>query len=74
LGEFWFLADWLPYLPDLNLLDFSTSSILQAKGQATPHANFAALRPSVTAEWDRLPAVKNPQDLPLFLPPPLSRH
>ncbi len=30
--------------------DFSTSSILQPKGQATPHANLAALRLSVTAE------------------------
>jgi hypothetical protein len=31
---------------------------LRPKGQATPHANFAALRPSVAAEWDRKAAVK----------------
>ncbi len=30
----------------------------QAKGQATPHANLAALRLSVAAEWDQLAAVK----------------
>jgi hypothetical protein len=50
LAEFWFSADWPPYLPDLNLLDFSTGSVLQPKGQATPHTNLAALRPSVAAE------------------------
>jgi hypothetical protein len=50
VAEFWFSADWPPYLPDLNLLDFSTGSVLQPKGQATPQANLAALRPSVAAE------------------------
>jgi hypothetical protein len=48
--KFLFLADWPPYSPDLNLLDFSTGSVLQPKGQATPHANLAALRPSFAAE------------------------
>ncbi len=31
---------------------------LRPKGQATPQANFMALRPSVAAEWDRLAAVQ----------------
>jgi hypothetical protein len=48
--EFRFLADWPLYSPNLNSLDFSTSSVLRPKGQATPHANLAALRPSVAAE------------------------
>jgi hypothetical protein len=42
----------------LNLLDFSTGSVLRPKGQAMPHANFAALRPFFAAESDRLVAVQ----------------
>jgi hypothetical protein len=52
------VADWPPYLPDLNSLEFSTSSVLQPKGQATPGANLVFLRPSVAAEWDRLAVVQ----------------
>jgi hypothetical protein len=37
--------------PDLKLLGFSTGSVLPPKGQATPHANLAALCPSVAAEY-----------------------
>jgi hypothetical protein len=58
LAEFWFSADWPPYSLNLNSLDFSTGSVLRPKGQAMPHANFAALRPSVAAEWDRKAAVQ----------------
>jgi hypothetical protein len=58
LAEFWFLADWPPCSPDLNSLDFSTGSFLQAKGQAMPHTNLAVLCPSVAVDWDRLAAVK----------------
>jgi hypothetical protein len=58
LAEFRFLADWQPYSLNLNSLDFDTRHVLQAKAQALPHANFAALRPSVIAEWDRLAAVQ----------------
>jgi hypothetical protein len=50
VAESWFLADWLPYSPNLNSLDFSNSSVFRPKGQATPHANLAALHPSVAAE------------------------
>jgi hypothetical protein len=50
MAEFWFLADWPPYLPNLNLLDFSTGSVLQPKGQAMPLANLVALHLSVAAE------------------------
>jgi hypothetical protein len=35
---------------NLNLLGFSTGSILWPKDQATPHANLAAPRPSVAPE------------------------
>jgi hypothetical protein len=57
LAEFWISADWPLYSPNLNSLDFSTGSTLRPKGQATPHANLAALRPFVAAEYDRLAAV-----------------
>ncbi len=50
VAEFWFLVDWLPYSLNLNLLDFSTGSVLRPKGQATPPANLAALRPSIAME------------------------
>jgi hypothetical protein len=50
VAEFWFSADWPQYSPDLNLLEFSFPRILQSKGQATPHANLAALRQFAAAE------------------------
>jgi hypothetical protein len=57
LVEFQFLVDWLLYLPDLNLLDFSILCVLQAKVKAKPNSNLAALHPSIAAEWDRLAEV-----------------
>jgi hypothetical protein len=50
LAEFWFLADWPPYSPDLNSLDFDIRLVLQAKAQAMPHSNLIALRLSIAAE------------------------
>ncbi len=54
LAEFLTLADWPPYWPDLNPLDFPTQSILQEKVQATPHTSLAALYRSVTRQWNRM--------------------
>jgi hypothetical protein len=31
VAKLWFLADWPPYAPNLNLLDFSTGSVFAAK-------------------------------------------
>ncbi len=50
VAEFRFLVDWPLYSPNLNSLDFSTGSVGQPKGQATPHANLVALRPSIATE------------------------
>jgi hypothetical protein len=50
VAQFWFSADWPPYSPDLNSLELSFARVLQSKGQATPHANLAALRPFDAAE------------------------
>jgi hypothetical protein len=57
LAEFWIQLNWPPYLPDLNLLDFYIWSVFQAKDQAMPRANLAALRPSITMELDWLAVV-----------------
>ncbi len=54
MTEFWTPGNWPPYLPDLNLLDFSIWSILQEKVQATPHTSLAALRWSITRQWNRV--------------------
>jgi hypothetical protein len=50
VADFWNSADWLPYLPNLNSLDFSTGSVLQPKGQATSNPNLVALHLSVATE------------------------
>ncbi len=50
------MADRPPYSPDLNPLDFAIWHVLQTKGQAMPHANLDALRPSIIVELDRLAA------------------
>ncbi len=50
MAEILVFGGWAAIFANLNLLDFSTGSVLRPKGQATPHANFAAPRPSVAAE------------------------
>ncbi len=54
MTEFWTPANWPPYSLDLNPLDFSIWSILQEKVQATPHTSLAALRWSITRQWNRM--------------------
>ncbi len=56
LVEFWTPVGWLPYLPDLNQLDFTIWRVLQAISQASPHTNLDSLRQSIAAEWDWLAA------------------
>jgi hypothetical protein len=50
VAELWFSANWPPYSPNLNSLVFLTGSVSRPKGQATAHANLAALCPFVAAE------------------------
>jgi hypothetical protein len=54
IAEFWTLADWPPYSPDLNPLDFSIWSVLQEKVQATPYTSLATLRRSITRQWNQM--------------------
>jgi hypothetical protein len=54
MAEFWAQADRPPFSLDLNPLDFSVWSILQEKVQATPHTSLAALRRSITRQWNQM--------------------
>jgi hypothetical protein len=54
MAEFWTLADWPPYSPDLNPLDFSIWSVLQEKVQAMPYTSLVTLRWSITRQWNRM--------------------
>jgi hypothetical protein len=52
--EFWIPVDWQPYSLDLNPLDFSVWSVLKDKVHATSHTSLAALRRSITRQWNRM--------------------
>ncbi|CAJ0956286.1 unnamed protein product, partial [Mesorhabditis belari] len=46
--------EWPPYSRDLNPLDYSVWSILEARAWAKPHKCLEALKRSLTREWDRI--------------------
>ena len=46
--------EWPPYSPDLNPLDYSVWSILEARACATPHKNLGSLRQALLREWNKL--------------------
>ena len=46
--------EWPPYSPDLNPMDYSVWSILEARACAKPHKSTESLRRSLQREWDRL--------------------
>lgn len=46
--------EWPPYSPDLNPMDYSVWSILEAKACAKPHKSLEALKRSLLREWDLL--------------------
>ncbi|KAM8719039.1 hypothetical protein ACLKA7_011702 [Drosophila subpalustris] len=52
-------VEWPPYSPDLNPMDYSVWSILEARSYAKPHKSLEALKQSLLLEWDRL----SPEDL-----------
>jgi len=52
-------AEWPPYSPDLNPMDYSIWSTLEARACAKPHRSLEALKESLRREWDRL----SPEDL-----------
>lgn len=52
-------GEWPPYSPDLNPMDYSVWSILEARACAKPHKSLQSLKQSLRREWNRL----SPEDL-----------
>lgn len=46
--------EWPPYSPDLNPMDYSIWSILEARACAKPHSSLESLKLSLLAEWDKI--------------------
>jgi transposase len=46
--------EWPPYSPDLNPMDYSVWSILEARACAKPHRTVAALKASLVREWEKI--------------------
>lgn len=47
-------AEWPPYSPDLNPMDYSIWSILEARVCAKPHMNLETLRQKLRLEWSKI--------------------
>ena len=47
--------EWPPSLPDLNPLNFSIWSILEANVNETPHKNLALLKRKLLIKWEKIP-------------------
>jgi len=47
-------AEWPPYSPDLNPMDYSIWSILEARACAKSHKSLELLKQSLQREWDRI--------------------
>ena len=46
--------EWPPYSPDLNPLDYSVWSILEARVCATRHPTLDSLKRALCREWDKI--------------------
>ena len=55
LPRFWSKDIWPPSSPDLNPMDYSIWSILQAKACASTHTSVNALKASLCKAWDEIP-------------------
>lgn len=47
-------AEWPPYSPDLNPMDYSIWSILEARACSRPHKSLMSLKQSLRQEWSRI--------------------
>ncbi|GBM13762.1 hypothetical protein AVEN_90024-1 [Araneus ventricosus] len=47
-------AEWPPYSPDSNPMDYSVWSILECRACTKPHKSLNSLNQSIWWEWDRL--------------------
>ena len=48
-------AEWPPYSPDLNPMDFCIWSILESKVSAIQHPSVDSLKRDLSREWTRIP-------------------
>jgi hypothetical protein len=46
---------WPPNSPDLNVMDYSLSSILEAEACSKPHQSINALKKSLVKAWNAIP-------------------
>jgi transposase len=51
MSMFWDKTIWPPSSPDLNPLDFSVWSVIEAKACKVPHSSVAALKDSIAKAW-----------------------
>jgi hypothetical protein len=72
VAEFWFSGDWPPFSPNLNLLDFSTGSVLRPKGQGYASRLFGGPTSVHRREITLASGGIDLQNMPLFLMPPLK--
>ncbi|WKY15959.1 hypothetical protein Q1695_000993 [Nippostrongylus brasiliensis] len=54
LHDFVSAEEWPPYSPDLNPMDYSIWSVLEAKACATPHRSLDCLKESLIKAWDEI--------------------
>uniref|UniRef100_A0A1I7RU52 DDE_3 domain-containing protein n=1 Tax=Bursaphelenchus xylophilus TaxID=6326 RepID=A0A1I7RU52_BURXY len=47
-------ADWPPYSPDLNPMDYSVWSLMEARACRKPHKTLESLKQSLQREWEKL--------------------
>ncbi|GBM38121.1 hypothetical protein AVEN_222860-1 [Araneus ventricosus] len=47
-------AEWPPYSPDPNPIDYSVWSILESRACSITHKSLDSLKQSIRLEWDRL--------------------
>ena len=47
-------GEWPPNSPDLNPMDYSVWSILEAKACAKPHKNVESLKRALLKAWDEI--------------------
>ena len=48
-------GEWPPNSPDLNVMDYSIWSILEAEACSKPHQSVESLKKSLVAAWNKIP-------------------
>uniref|UniRef100_A0A914DXP3 DDE-1 domain-containing protein n=1 Tax=Acrobeloides nanus TaxID=290746 RepID=A0A914DXP3_9BILA len=48
-------GEWAPNSPDLNVMDYSIWSILEAEACSKPHQSIDGLKKSLVKAWNKIP-------------------